>query len=279
VAKGVQPFKSNTVTAVESVVTAFRLRWRWLFVSVLAGIVVFLPWLLWTRFGFPSSNALSKFFFTGSFGFETPNESVAHAVLRFYRTLTLKQWLTSKGLGLATLVGFYHGDLHNPLGILTNLSSRLQAVRAFEFFNLLPSLGLLLIPLAALLHALGRGRIKGDIRRLIVGLGIAAIVSFLLQFLAMMSPHLLHHYPYYVPLSLELLAVVGIVIFRSSAPVRWGAVLNYAAFVFLWIVLPITKTPISSIFALLASLTLLLLATIIVFKLLLKNASHASTIS
>jgi hypothetical protein len=48
-----------------------------------------------------------------------------------------------------------------------------------------------------------------------------------------MSPHLLHHYPYYVPFSLHLLAVVGIVMLRASAPVRWAAALNYAAFVFL----------------------------------------------
>jgi hypothetical protein len=39
-----------------------------------------------------------------------------------------------------------------------------------------------------------RARIKGDIRRFIVGLGIAAIVSFVLQFLVMMSPHLLLTY-------------------------------------------------------------------------------------
>jgi uncharacterized membrane protein len=118
--------------------------------------------------------------------------------VRFYRTLTLKQWLVSKGLGLETLGGFYHDDVYHALGIVTFLSNKLQAVRACQFFYMLPSLGLLLIPLAALLYALGRERIKGDIRRFIVGLGIAAIVSFVLQFLVMMSPHWLQHYPYYV---------------------------------------------------------------------------------
>jgi hypothetical protein len=39
---------------------------------------------------FPSSNPLPKYFFTSSFGFETPSESVAQAALRFYRTLTLE---------------------------------------------------------------------------------------------------------------------------------------------------------------------------------------------
>jgi hypothetical protein len=136
---------------------------------------------------------------------------------------------------------------------------------------MLLSLGLLLIPLAALLHALRRDRIKADIRRFIVGLSIAAIVIFVLQFLVMMSPHLLLTYPYYVSFSLHLLAVVGIIMLRASAPLSWAAALNYAAFVFLWIVLPTAKTSTSSVLALLASLGLILLATIIVFKLLFKN--------
>jgi hypothetical protein len=45
-----------------------------------------------------------------------------------------------------------------------------------------------------------------------------------------------------------------------------------------WIVLPTAKTSISSILALLASLSLILLATITLFKLLLKNASRARRI-
>jgi hypothetical protein len=266
----------SNVSALERV-KAFGSRWRWGLVSVLTSMLVLLPWLLWTSFGFPSSNALPKYFLTGGFGFEAPRESVAHAALQFYRTLTLKQWLISKGLDLGTLGGFCHGDLYKPLRIFTPPSA-LQSVRAFQFFCMLPSLGLLLIPLAALLHALGREWVNGDIRRFIVGLGIAAIVSFVLQFLVMMSPHLLTHYPYYVPFSLHLLAVIGIVIFRASGPVRWAAALNYAAFVFFWIVIPTTKTPISSILSLLASLGLILLATVVVFKLLLKDASRASHI-
>jgi len=278
--KSAQRSESNAVSTVQNI-RAFGSRWHWVLVSILASILVLSPWLLWTKFGFPTSNTLPKYFLTGSFGFDTPHESVAYAVLRFYRTLTLKQWLTSKGLGLATLAGFYHGYLakagiQDPLRI-TNLSSALQAVRGLEFVYMLPSLGLLLIPFAALFRALRQERITGDIRRLIAGLGIAAIVSFVLQFLVMMSPHLLPHYPYYVPFSLELLAVIGIVMLRASALVRWAAALNYAAFVFFWIALPITKTSISSILALLASLGLNLVGTIIVFKLLLlKNTSRAS---
>ena len=251
-------------------------RWRQVLVAALTCSLLLSSWLFWTKFGLPSSNALPKYFLTGTFGFDTPNDTVAHAALGFYRSLALKEWFTSKGLALGTLAGFYHGDLHkaglqNPMGIITNLSSALQAVRAFQFFCMLPSLGLLLIPLAALLYALKRDMIKGDVRRFIAGLAMAAISTFVLQFVAMMSPHLLSHYPYFVPFSLHLLAVIGIVMLRASALLRWTAALNYAAFAFFWIVLPATKTPISSILALLGSLGLIFLATVILFKLLVKT--------
>ncbi len=267
----------NALSALQRVISLGS-RWRQVLVALLTSSFLLSPWLLWTKFGLPSSNALPKYFLTGSFGFETPNESVGHAALRFYHTLTLKQWLIAKGVGLKTLSGFHHDDVYHALGIVTYLSSKFQAVRALQFFYMLPSLGLLLIPLVALLDALGRERIKGEIRRLIVGLGIAAIVSFVLQFLVMMSPHLLLTYPYYVPFSLHLLAVVGIVMSRASAIVRWAAALNYSAFVFFWIALPIARTSVSSILALLTSLGLILLATILLFRLLLKNASRARRI-
>jgi hypothetical protein len=272
ICKSERQSKSNAVSAWESV-KAFGARWRWLCISVLVSIVVLLPWIFWTKFGFPPSNALPKFLLTGSFGFERPYESVAHAAMRFYRTLTLRQWLASKRLGLAGIAGFHDGDFHRfglrtPLESATGLPSTLQAVRAFQFFCMLPSLGLLLIPLAALLLALRQERSKEDIRRFIIGLGFAATVSFVIQFLVMMCPHWILHYPYYVPLSFHLLAVIGIVMFRASRLLCLAAILNYVAFVFFWIVLPITKTPVSSTLALLASLSLVLVATIALLKLL-----------
>ena len=78
------------------------------------------------------------------------------AVLASVVVLSPWQRLISKGLGLETLSGFYHDDVYHALGIVTYLSSKLQTVRALEVFYLLPSLGLRLIPLAALLDALGR---------------------------------------------------------------------------------------------------------------------------
>lgn len=282
--KSARQSESNAGSALERV-TAFGSRWRWVLVSVLASILVLSPWLLWTKFGFPPSNALPKYFLTGGFGFETQDEGVLHAALRFYHALTLKEWVESKLLGLAALGGFYHGGLYNktqyisavarfPPGTFANLSSKLGSVRAYQFLYLMPSLGVLCIPIVALVRALKRRAMNDKVRRLVSGLGIAAIVSFALQFSIMMSPHLLGTYPYYVPFALHLLAVVGIVMLRASAPVRWAAALNYTAFVFFWIALPTATTSISSFLALLASLGLILLATITLFNLLLKNASR-----
>jgi hypothetical protein len=64
------------------------------------------------------------------------------AVLASVVVLSPWQCLISKGLGLETLSGFYNSDL-NSFGIFINLSSKLQAVRALQFFYMLPSLGLL----------------------------------------------------------------------------------------------------------------------------------------
>lgn len=263
----------NTVWGLERV-RAFVERWRWLLVSVLASVFVLSPWLFWTKFGLSTSNALPKYFLTGGFGFETPNEGVGHAAWRFYRTLTLKQWLISKGLGLETLGGLYHGDLYKPLGTVTDLSSKLQAIRACQFLYLLPSLGLLLIPIGTLVCALSRHRMNDESRRLIVGLGIAVIVSLVLPFAVMMSPHLLHHYPYYVPFALHLLAVIGIIMWREFALMRWSAMLNYIAFLFLWIALPTAQTPVANMATLVPSLVLVLTSTIIVWKLLFGSSRY-----
>jgi len=239
-----------------------------LLLSILACILVLSPWLLWTKCGLPTSDPLPKYFFTGGFGFETANEDVAHAVQRFYRTLTLKQWLTSKSLGLATLGGFYHEDLYKPFGTITDLPSRLRAARAFQFLYLIPCLGLLVIPIAALVRTPKQPQLNAETRRLISGLGCAVIFSFALQFLLMMSPHLLHHYPYFIPFVLHLLAVIGIVIWRECPLIRWSALVNYVAFVFLWIALPIAQTSVASVATLVLSLALVLAATILTFKLL-----------
>src|ERR1043166_1340900 len=146
-------------------------RWQPLLLSIVACILVFSPWLLWTKYGLPTSDPLPKYFLTGGFGFETPTDDVVHVVQRFYRTLTLKGWLTAKALGLETLGGFYYGDLYKPFGTITDLWDRLRAVRAFQFLYPLPLLGVLIAPIAALL--LGRKELgwNADARRFIAGLG------------------------------------------------------------------------------------------------------------
>jgi hypothetical protein len=266
----------NPISTLESVRTFVR-HWQPLLLSILACVLVLSPWLLWTKCGLPTSNPLPKYFLTGGFGFEASNEDVVHAVQRFYRTLAFKQWLTSKGLGLETLAGFYHGDLYKPFGAITDLSSRVRAARAFQFLYLLPSLGLLLIPIAALLRTIRQPRMNAETRRSITGLGIAVVLSFALQFALMMSPHLLHHYPYFIPFALHLLPVIGIVMWRECSLMRWSAVVNYVAFLFLWIVFPIAQTPVASMATLVLSLALVFAASILTFKLLFSSSRHRQT--
>ncbi len=84
----------------------------------------------------------------------------------------------------------------------------------------------------------------------------------------MMSPHLLHHYPYFIPFALHLLGVIGIVMWRQCSLMRWSALVNYVAFVFLWIVLPLTQTSVASLATLVLSLVFVLAASILTFKVL-----------
>ena len=91
-------------------------------------------------------------------------------------------------------------------------------------------------------------------------LSMAVIVTLLLQFAVMMAPHLLHHYPYFLPLGLHLIAIL-VIIASNSRVLRLVACANYLLFVFCWIVLILAKTPVQSIGGIVCSLALLAAAT------------------
>ena len=51
-------------------------------------------------------------------------------------------------------------------------------------------------------------------------LGDYCLLGFLLHFLLMMSPHWLHHYPYFILLAMHLLAAVSILTFNTSTAIK-----------------------------------------------------------
>jgi hypothetical protein len=115
-------------------------------VQVLASIVVRLPGFSGTKFEFSPSNALPKYFLTIALASKHPTRPLFTPFCDFITLSHENNGLPRKGLSLEALGGFYHTEL-NSFGSVGNLSRKLQAVRVFQFFDMLPSLGLLLIPL------------------------------------------------------------------------------------------------------------------------------------
>ena len=121
-----------------------------------------------------------------------------------YQKMPFSTWLQAKLIAATTLLGL---DLSvPPLALGTDPFLGFESIRAYQFFFLAPSLGLLLIPLFWFL----RIRRNKQALPLLRNLALAATLTLLLQFTVMMAPHLLHHYPYFLPLSLHLLAVIAI---------------------------------------------------------------------
>jgi hypothetical protein len=250
-------------------IVALRSPVRWLHLAV-AGVtmgLLLLPWGIWTTF-VPTSKALPKFFFTGDFGFATRAEGVLHATVRTYGAMSFSQWLNLKLAALNTLAGWHNDDPRQYLALFGDPLAGLGAVRAYQFFFLLPSIGLLTVPLVWLFVAYARKRVGISGQQAIIGdLINACLLTVVLQIVIMMAPHLLHLYPYFLPLTLQLLAVIGIVL-SGSLVLRTVGLLNYLLFVVFWVVSIVITTPVTSIGALVCALGSIVLASFLVIKML-----------
>ncbi len=178
---------------------------------------------------------------------------------------------------MKTLAGFDLSIARMALAPFKDPFLGFESVRAYQFFFLVPSLGLLLIPLAWIL--LGRRSMNAaDPGRwlFIRHFAAAVILTFLLQFAVMMAPHLLHHYPYFVPLGLHLLAVL-VIIASNSRLLRAVACANYILFVFYWIVLILARNPVESMGGIVCALVLLTAATFVIARWALGGSPIASS--
>jgi hypothetical protein len=245
---------------------AFHAPWKHWFHLGLAGAcsaAVAVPWVIWTRTVVPTTNPLPRFLLTADFGFtRTAPPGILEATVRMYRTMPFSAWLHAKLVALQTLAGWDTSIAQMSLALFKDPFAGLESVRAYQFFFLLPSLGLLLIPLGWLLLRPKPEKTFAP-KGLVKSLAVAAVATFLLHFLVMMAPHVLHHYPYFLPLALHLLAVTAIMT-RQSKLLRVIACLNYLAFLFYWIALILIRTPVRSIGGILCSLALVTVATIFI---------------
>lgn len=244
-----------------------RTRWLRLALSGAAALVVVAPWLVWTNVAAPTTNPLPRFLLTADFGFSQPTpRGVLESALHMYQTMPFSTWLQAKLVALRTLAGLDLSIARMALAPFRDPFLGFESIRAYQFFFLLPSLGLLLIPLAWLLLS-PRLKTAGHLPKppLVRKLAAAAAATFLLQFFVMMAPHVLHHYPYFLPLALHLLAVIAIMT-RPSKVLRVIACVNYLLFVFYWIALILARTPVRSASGVVCSLVLLAAATAVIGK-------------
>lgn len=242
-------------------------RWLRLALSGAAALIVVVPWLVWTKVAAPTTNPLPRFLLTGDFGLSKPTPGgVLESTLHMYQTMPFATWLGAKLAAAKTLLGLDLSFARSALAPFEDPFLGFESIRAYQFFFLVPSLGLLLIPLFWLLRI--RRSAQGLLlpkRPVVRGLALAATLTLLLQFSVMMAPHLLHHYPYFLPLGLHLLAVIAIMT-RETKTLRVLGCASYLLFVLVWIILILAKTPVLSIGGLVCALILLASASLVVGK-------------
>jgi hypothetical protein len=184
--------------------------------------------------------------------------------------MSLSAWLHKKMLDLATLGGWQLQDVSD--GLFGDLFCRYDSIRAYQSFFFLPCLGVLIVPLGWWLLKRGRlGPEDSPNDRLLQGLIWSSLACFALQFVVMMSPHLLYHYPSFVPLALHIAAIVIVVKVRTFL-LRLVALLNYFLFIVYWVFLVAIKTPISSKAGLVCAFALLVLGGLTVMRELLTSS-------
>ena len=257
------------------VIAAVRMtirQWWLIGLTSAIAIAIVVPWLAWTKAEAPSRNPLPKFLLTGDFGFSTPQESLTAATTRVYRGLSPKQWVAAKWKAARTLGGFATDEARDTLGFFNNPFEGRDAVRAYQFFCLLPCLGLLVLPLAWLVaHRFWNAPAAASQANLtLIELGAAAALACLVQFLVMMAPHFLHHYPYFTPLALHLIAIATAL--RAKRLWLTAVVLaNYGLFIVYWILLPAVENPIRSRWAITLSLVFVAAGSLMLFVILLRT--------
>ncbi|HEV2841860.1 MAG TPA: hypothetical protein VGW39_11080 [Chthoniobacterales bacterium] len=237
--------------------------WR-LGVSGAASACVVVPWIVWSRLYSPSRGPLPKYFLTGDFGFSGPPVSLLDATLQLYRSMSLSTWFQKKLVDLATLGGFELTAV--PGALLRHLSWDFHSIRLYQLFFLVPCLGALIVPLLWLL--LKRNKLKeaeGAQGGVLWGLVWSSALCFAGQFLVMMAPHFVYHYPYFVILAWHVIAVVAVVKLRVLF-LQLAALLSYFCFIIVWIVLVTIKVPVATSLGLICAYAILLAGSVFVVR-------------
>lgn len=132
--------------------------WRWLGVLVLAGALVMVPWSAYQKWGEPPGNRLLKYQLAGVV--EIDNRGTLATIADSYREAGIGGTLHNKAENFVTMFGggpmAEQADAAVDAVSAGNLDAALRDVRSILFYNLIASLGLLVI--APVLMLIGRSR-------------------------------------------------------------------------------------------------------------------------
>jgi hypothetical protein len=132
--------------------------WRWLGALVLAGALVVVPWSAYQKWGEPPGNRLLKYQLAGVV--ETDNRGTLATIADSYREAGVGGTLHNKAENFVTMFGggpmAEQADAAVDAVSAGDLETALREVRSIPFYNLIASLGLLVI--APVLMLIGRSR-------------------------------------------------------------------------------------------------------------------------
>lgn len=142
-------------------VTLFRgrLSARWLATAVVAAAVIYLPWVAYQHWGDPPGDRLVKWMLAGNPAVD--NTPALTAIRHAYAAIGLAGALRLKAQNYETMLGVASATHELSVGWsylrVGNLGAAISQVRELQFFNLVPTLGLLAFtPVAMLAGAWSR---------------------------------------------------------------------------------------------------------------------------
>lgn len=131
--------------------------WRWIGVGALVGLFLLAPWSAYQKYAEPPGNRLTKWMLGGVYAID--ERSTTETVLDSYGEAGVGGTLENKARNVGTIVGAAPAldRLEDTVGA-DDAEGAVRELRELFFFQLLPSLGLLLIAPFAMAYARIRGR-------------------------------------------------------------------------------------------------------------------------
>lgn len=194
-------------------------------------IMTVLPWTIWVKNYYPPGNALAKYAFAGTFGFDEREKTLVATVRDAYRHETIVSIAKRRIEGIKTWAGLY-----SPVQSHMGDKQEGNIIRGMQFFNLMPALGLLVIPLFLLPFRPKQSEgLAIDLYGIQRSLALLGIVGLFTQLFLMWGLHINHHYSFSTIFALHTVAVIELSLWRPSLR-RILSLFVILSFLYIWIV-------------------------------------------